>query len=88
MPPIRCDFYETLFDETEAQIYEIRHIFEYYIENPVWLEWPPKLFAFTEAAWNAGEHLNAGQVITDIVNRVYRRTDSRMVGFENEDKNI
>jgi len=51
---------------------------EYFAENPrFWLEWPSFLFPYTEAAWNAGQRLLAGEVVWRTADRAYRRTDAR-----------
>jgi hypothetical protein len=44
-----------------------------------WLEWPPGIFTFIEAAWNASEPGIAADVIAGIADRVYQRTDARDV---------
>jgi hypothetical protein len=45
------------------------------------LQWPPGMFTFAEAAWNAGERALASSVIAATADRVYRRTDSHHLQF-------
>ncbi|MCK4560001.1 MAG: hypothetical protein KAV45_09475 [Calditrichia bacterium] len=71
---------------TEEQIREIKPMFQYYLDNPVWLQWPPKVFAFTEAAWNAGEQLTAAEAVYQIANRIYQRTDMRSIMFSEKNQ--
>ena len=52
----------------------------YFHEHPrQWLEWPPQVFLFAEAAWNAGLRDLAAQVLVDTGNRIYQRMDGRDV---------
>jgi hypothetical protein len=71
---------------TRSQIDAIRPKFQFFLENPRWLQWPPAVMAFCEAAWYANEQLAAGEAITNIANRVYQRTNSRKIMFVSEDE--
>ena len=42
-----------------------------------WLQWPPGLQTFAEAAWNAGARLTAAAAVARTADRVYLRTDAR-----------
>jgi hypothetical protein len=44
-----------------------------------WLQWPPGLQTFAEAAWNAGRRMTAAGAVASTAGRVYERTDSRSV---------
>jgi hypothetical protein len=44
-----------------------------------WLQWPPGLQTFAEAAWNAGERMTASSAVASVARRVYARTDGREV---------
>jgi hypothetical protein len=44
-----------------------------------WLEWPPALQTFAEAAWNGGFQEDAAAEVARIADRVYARTDARHV---------
>ncbi|MDZ7331739.1 MAG: trehalase family glycosidase [candidate division KSB1 bacterium] len=72
---------------TQEQIEAIRPMFAYFRANPQpWLEWPPLVFTFCEAAWFARMQKIAAEVVADIADRTYLRTDSRSV--LHEDKNM
>jgi hypothetical protein len=47
-----------------------------------WLEWPPALFTYVEAAWRAKVQLEAAEAVAQTAERVYRRTDSHSVSFQ------
>jgi hypothetical protein len=68
-----------------AQIAGIRSKLKYILENPKWLAWPPKVLAYTEAAAYAGVPEFAGDAITTIADRVYRRTDFQHVTYRDAD---
>lgn len=71
---------------TQEQIEAIKPMFAYFRANPQpWLEWPPLVFTYCEAAWFARMQKIAAEVVADIADRTYRRTDSRAV--LHEDKN-
>lgn len=70
---------------TSEQIDAIRPKLKHIVDNPHWLQWPPAVQAFTEAAWNASEPLLAAQAIFDIVQRVYQRTDSSTCMYMDKD---
>ena len=63
----------------EAQIDAVRPMFQYYLDHPRWLEWPPKMQTYVEAAWTAGERSSAAEAVASAADRVYRRTDGRTV---------
>ncbi len=72
---------------TAEQVSAIRPMFQYFRDHPRhWLEWPPQVFAFCEAAWNAGSQLIAGEAIADIADRVYQRTDAQTAIFVDKDQ--
>ncbi|RKY55038.1 MAG: hypothetical protein DRP89_04055 [Candidatus Neomarinimicrobiota bacterium] len=79
LAPITCGV------ATKEQVEKIKPMFQYFVKHPRLLEWPPGVFAFTEAAWIADEQMTASGAITNITNRVYARIDKRSVLFE--DKN-
>jgi len=68
---------------TPEQIEAIKSKFKYFKENPRhWLEWPSFIFPFSEAAWNAGLRTFIAEVLADIADRVYSRTDARKVMYQ------
>ena len=70
---------------TPDQIKAVRPMFRYFQTNPGhWLEWPPHLITFTEAAWNARMMLVASEVVAETADRVYGRLDLRDVRFAKE----
>jgi hypothetical protein len=71
---------------TADQIEAIRPKLKFIVENPRWLQWPPAVQAFTEAAWNAGLPLLAAQAVVDIAQRIYQRTDSSSVMYVKADE--
>lgn len=91
-PIILKDYYDVMMltpltcgVATPQQVNALKPMFEYFQKNPgYWLEWPPQTFTFTEAAWNADMRTVASEVIADIADRVYKRTDARMLYFEAE----
>jgi hypothetical protein len=50
-----------------------------------WLEWPPGMQTFAEAAWNAGARLAAAGAVAKTAERVYRRTDEKSLISGNSD---
>jgi hypothetical protein len=48
-------------------------------DKPGWLQWPPALQTFAEAAWNGGFQPEAAEVVARIADRVYARTDAREI---------
>ena len=44
-----------------------------------WLQWPPALQTFAEAAWNGGFQAEAAEEVARIADRVYARTDARQI---------
>jgi len=80
LAPLTCGIAST------EQIEAIRPKLKFIVDNPRWLQWPPAVQAFTEAAWNAGEPLLASQAIFDIAQRVYQRTDSSSIMYVNNDE--
>ena len=65
---------------TPDQIEQVKPMLHYFASNRR-LEWPPGVFTFTEAAWNAGEREIASQVVVSTANRVYERTDMKTILF-------
>ncbi|GAB4366995.1 MAG: hypothetical protein Kow0042_07270 [Calditrichia bacterium] len=87
-PILLKDFYDPIMlapltcrVATAEQIEAIRPQIRFIADHKRWLEWPPGVMAFTEAAWFAGERVIAGRVVADIADRIYARTDSREVMF-------
>ena len=50
-----------------------------------WLEWPPGMQTFAEAAWNAGARLTGAAAVAETAQRVYRRTDKQSLTSGNSD---
>lgn len=71
---------------TPEQMDAVKPKLDFIRNHKKWLQWPPGVMAFTEAAWTAGKQLTAARAVTDIANRIYRRTDSRQVMFVDQDK--
>jgi hypothetical protein len=72
---------------TPEQVDAIRPKFQYFRDNATyWLEWPSFTFPFSEAAWNAGLRTFLADVLADIADRVYSRTDSPAVLYKDADK--
>jgi hypothetical protein len=46
-----------------------------------WLQWPPGMQTFVEAAWNAGARQPAADVVAGTAERIYQRTDARTILF-------
>ena len=65
---------------TPDQIEQVKPMLHYFASNRR-LEWPPGVFTFTEAAWNAGEREIASQVVVSTADRVYERTDMKTILF-------
>ncbi|RQW06643.1 MAG: hypothetical protein EH225_02950 [Calditrichaeota bacterium] len=76
LAPLSCDV------ATSRQIAAIRPKIKFIAENPKWLQWPPGVMAFTEAAWTAGENLSAALAVKNIADRIYARTDSHTIMFD------
>ncbi|MBN1541570.1 hypothetical protein JW992_05455, partial [candidate division KSB1 bacterium] len=70
---------------SREQIEQARAKISYIAENLRWLQWPPGLLAFAEAAWTAGETQAAARAVCKITDRIYKRTDSRALLFTNTD---
>lgn len=79
LAPLTCNV------ATEEQIRDIKPKISYIAENLLWLQWPPGVMAFTEAAWTADAQAFAARAIRQIADRIYARTDSRDLLFS--DKN-
>ncbi|MFQ5759062.1 MAG: trehalase family glycosidase, partial [Candidatus Bathyarchaeia archaeon] len=72
---------------TPEQMEAIKPKFQYFKKNPRhWLEWPSFIFPFSEAAWNAGLRMFISEILADIADRIYPRTDARTVLFKDRDK--
>jgi hypothetical protein len=78
LAPLTCNV------ATTKQIQEIKPKISYIGENLRWLQWPPGVMAFTEAAWIAEDQASAARAIRKIADRVYTRTDSREIMFADE----
>jgi hypothetical protein len=48
-------------------------------DKPGWLQWPPALQTFAEAAWHGNFRPEAAEEIARIADRVYARTDARNI---------
>lgn len=69
------------------QVQAIKPMFHYFRDHPKpWLEWPPLVFTYCEAAWFARMHGVAAEVIADIADRIYRRTDSPSLLHQDKNK--
>lgn len=69
------------------QIEAIKPKFQYFKENSrYWLEWPSFVFPFSEAAWNAGLRTFVANILADIADRIYSRTDSKTISFKDENE--
>ena len=65
---------------TPEQQRAVKPMFRYFLDNPhSALEWPPLLYTYAEAAWNAGEREAAATAVASTATRVYGRTDARAV---------
>ena len=65
---------------TPDQQQAVKPMFRYFLDNPrSALEWPPLLYTYVEAAWNAGEREAAATAVASTATRVYGRTDARVV---------
>ena len=65
---------------TLEQVRAVKPMFRYFLDNPrSALEWPPLLYTYAEAAWNAGEREAAAAAVAAAATRVYRRVDARTV---------
>ncbi|MEJ2637311.1 MAG: hypothetical protein P8184_18745 [Calditrichia bacterium] len=80
MTPVTCGI------ASQQQVDIIRPKLRNFIENQRWLQWPPALMTFTEAAWRADEPLLAAQAVYNVASRVYNRTDSRQLLFVDKDE--
>lgn len=65
---------------TAEQMKEVRPMFRFFTGRNS-IQWPPGMLTFTEAAWNAGEHGIAAELVASTADRVYGRTDSRHLLF-------
>lgn len=73
LSPVACNI------ATPIQINSIKWSFNYFLKNINYLEWPPFLLTFTEAAWNANERFVPSEIVSEIATRTYQRIDSRKV---------
>lgn len=86
-PIFLTDYYDIMMlyplalqQATPQQVAAVRPQLAYFQAHPqYWLEWPAFVQSLVEAAWTAGERLLAAQVLVDIGNRIYARTDARAV---------
>ncbi len=79
LAPLTCRLADSV------QINEVRPQLEFILEHPQWLEWPPKVLAFAEAAVYADMPAAAAEAITSLAERIYRRTDAPRVKYQNEE---
>jgi hypothetical protein len=77
LSPLACDVATP--EQTEAMKHLIRRFQD---GKERWLEWPPGIFTFIEAAWNASEPGIAADVVGRTADRVYQRTDARDVLYD------
>jgi hypothetical protein len=67
---------------TDEQVKVVKPMFRTFLDKQKrWLEWPPALFTYVEAARRAGVQLDAAEAVARTADRVYQRTDARMVSF-------
>ncbi|MFZ0389797.1 MAG: hypothetical protein WAN36_05010, partial [Calditrichia bacterium] len=92
-PILFDDFYDaamlaplTVNIAADSQINDIKPGLNHFAENPRYLQWPPGLMAFTEAAYYADEPLLAGRAVAQTADRVYARTDSSQIMFADSDE--
>lgn len=65
---------------TQAQAQASIPLFKYFQDHPRhWLEWPPYMMIYADGGWNAGLRAMVSEVIVEIGNRIYKRTDARMI---------
>ncbi len=63
---------------TPEQLELLKPKFDYFKNHPrIWLEWPSFIFPFCEAAWNCGLYEFTADLLAEIADRVYTRTDAR-----------
>ena len=65
---------------TAEQVSGVRPKLQYFRNRPeYWLEWPSFVFPLSEAAWNADLRVLLAEVLADIADRVYARSDRQTV---------
>lgn len=82
-PIVIADYYDVMMlvplacgVATDEQMEAIRPKFQHFRASPVpWLEWPSFVFPLCEAAWNAGMRTFLAEMLADIADRVYARSD-------------
>ena len=82
-PIILEDYYDVMMlvpvacgAATAEQVAAVRPKLRYFRDHPAyWLEWPPFVFPLAEAAWNAGERALLAEMLADIADRIYARSD-------------
>ncbi len=74
---------------TPDQVQAIKPMFQYFPDHPQpWLEWPPLVFTYCEAAWYAEMNAIAAEAVADIAYRVYQRTDSPTILYEDKSESF
>jgi hypothetical protein len=71
LSPIACGIVE------KGKINSVKWSFDYFLNNLKYLEWPPFLLTYCEAAWNANERSPSSEAVSKIADKVYRRLDQR-----------
>lgn len=70
----------TLGIASPQQSAAVKNRIEYLHQHPnEWLVWPPVVFTYVEAAWNAGMRPLAARTVAEIGDRIYTRLDGRTV---------
>jgi len=73
LSPVACNVIQK--EKTNS----IKWSFDYFSNNPNYLEWPPLLLTYCEAAWNANERLLSAKLVAKIAEKVYKRLDQREI---------
>ncbi|MCK4578770.1 MAG: hypothetical protein KAU50_08260, partial [Candidatus Marinimicrobia bacterium] len=69
---------------TPEQAEAIRPMMRRFTKGPHLIQWPPGIFTFSEAAWNAGSRMLSAEAVAGIADRVCQRTDARTVLYEDD----
>ncbi|RPH37418.1 hypothetical protein EHM92_02750, partial [bacterium] len=76
LAPLTCNV------ATREQVEAVKPILQRFQEQPGGqLQWPPQLFTFVEACWNARMQMVGAEVVALTAERMYQRTDARTVSF-------
>jgi hypothetical protein len=89
-PIILKDYYDVMMLSpltcnvaTNEQVKAVKPMFRAFLDKQQrWLEWPPALFTYVEAASRADTRLEAAEAVARTADRVYQRTDARAVSFQ------